>query len=73
MTNCDIASTPANGPAMANTTKKFTGEPLYVRMLPGVRERMEALRGEQRIGDFARVLLEEALEAREIKRRERKA
>lgn len=65
MTNCDIGSTPAIASAMANTTKKFAEKGFFVRLWPGMRERMEALRGEQRIGDFARVLLEEALEARE--------
>lgn len=43
----------------------FDDNPLYVRMRPGVRARMDAQRGKVRIGDFARVLIEEALAARE--------
>lgn len=45
--------------------KVFDDKPLYIRMRPGVRERMDAQRGKARIGDFARELIEEALEVRE--------
>lgn len=45
--------------------KVFDDKPLFVRLKPGVRERMDALAGNQRIGDFARELIEEALERRE--------
>lgn len=61
---CDIGSTPAK-PARMTKPTVFAKEPLFVRLFPGVRERMDALRGTKRIGDFARELIEEALEARE--------
>lgn len=64
--DCDIGSTPAK-PERVTKPVVFAKEPLFVRLRPGVRERMDALRGNMRIGDFARELLEEALEAREAR------
>lgn len=64
MTNCDIGSTPAMA-GRVTKPKIFDDKAFYVRLRPGFRDRMEAQRGEMRIGDFARELLEEALEARE--------
>lgn len=64
MSICDIGSTPAKAERVGKP-KVFTDKPLFVRLRPGVRERMDALRGTMRIGDFARELMEEALEARE--------
>lgn len=61
---CDIGSTPAKAERVTKPTI-FTDKPLFVRLRFGVRERMDKLRGAQRIGDFARELIEEALEARE--------
>lgn len=45
--------------------KIYDDKPLFVRLKPGVRERMDVLAGDKRIGDFARELIEEALERRE--------
>lgn len=64
MTNCDIGSTPATS-GRVTKPKVFNDKPMFVRMRPGVRERMDEMRGETRIGDFARELIEEALDARE--------
>jgi hypothetical protein len=68
MTNCDMGSTLAK-PLRVTKPTIFDPKALFVRLRPGVRQRMDALRGKQRIGDFARELLEEALEAREAKRK----
>lgn len=67
MTNCDIGSTPASSGRVTKPTI-FDPKPMFVRLKPGVRARMDALRGKTRIGDYARELLEEALDAREAKR-----
>lgn len=64
LSDCDIGSTPAKAERVTKP-KVFSDKPLFVRLRPLVRERMDVLRGTQRIGDFARELIEEALEARE--------
>jgi len=68
MTNCDIGSTPASS-GRVTKPKVFDDKPMFDRLKPGVRERMDAQRGAMRIGDFARELIEEALERREKKTR----
>ncbi|SDD88306.1 hypothetical protein SAMN05444678_1308 [Sphingomonas sp. YR710] len=47
------------------TKPKIFDEALHVRARAGTKARIDALRGPVRQGDFVRVLLEEALEARE--------
>lgn len=64
MANCDIASTPVSS-GRVTKPKVFDDKPMFVRLKPGVRARMDAQRGLMRIGDFARELIEEALERRE--------
>ncbi len=45
--------------------KVFDDKPIFMRLMPGVRERIDALRGDQRQGDYVRDLLMAELERRE--------
>lgn len=51
------------------TKPKIFDEALHLRLRGGTKARIDALRDTMRQGDFVRLLIEEALERREIKAR----
>ena len=62
--DCDSGLVPATAKRVTKP-RVFDEKPIFVRVEPGVRERIDALRGEKRQGDFVRELLMEALAKRE--------
>ena len=62
--DCASALTPATTPRVTKP-RVFDEKPIFVRVVPGVRDRIDALRGEARQGDYVRDLLMAALEDRE--------
>lgn len=62
--DCDSGLVPAT-PKRVTKPRIFDEKALFVRVEPGVRERIDALRGDARQGDFVRELLMEALAKRE--------
>ena len=72
--DCDSGYLAAK-PARVTKPKIFDDKPIFVRVEPGVRERIDLLKGAKRQGDYVRELLMEALEGREqaaeLKRREK--
>lgn len=59
--------------SMCMTKPRIFDEAFHFRARLGTKDRIDALRGSMRQGDFIRVLLEEALDQREGKRSEDRA
>lgn len=53
------------------TKPRIFDEAIHVRARAGTKDRIDALRGTMRQGDFIRLLIEEALDRREAERKDR--
>lgn len=62
--DCDSGYSRATVPRVTKP-KVFDDKPIFVRVVPGVRDRIDALRGPTRQGDYVRELLMAELERRE--------
>ena len=62
--DCASALSPATA-ARVTKPKVFDDKPIFVRVVPGVRERIDELRGDIRQGDYVREMLMAELERRE--------